>query len=199
MLKNALVLQKNRIELRQAKWVFFLFIASLGVFFLATLVSYCIIRVQAFQPVKRDYVELSLPASFWVSTAFLIVASVCLQRGVWLVHRQRIVEFRRWLLVAMVAASAFVIAQLFGMNHLLQIHFTQLDGSTKVYGLSCTLAFVHALHVIGGMIYLGYVLIQAYRNRYDHERHWAVDNCAGYWHFLDVVWFAMLATFLITR
>jgi len=73
------------------------------------------------------------------------------------------------------------------------------DGSTKVFGMSFVLALLHALHVIGGLVYIGYVLFNAYRDRYDHERFWAIKYCAGYWHFLDLVWLAMLITFAITR
>jgi len=49
------------------------------------------------------------------------------------------------------------------------------------------------------MVFLGYVTRQAFRGKYDHERHWAVDHCASYWHFLDVVWACMLITFVIAR
>jgi cytochrome c oxidase subunit 3 len=69
----------------------------------------------------------------------------------------------------------------------------------KIYGMSFTLSFIHALHVFGGMIFLGFVIKNAYLERYDHERHWTVDNCASYWHFLDVVWACMLITFVISR
>jgi heme/copper-type cytochrome/quinol oxidase subunit 3 len=85
------------------------------------------------------------------------------------------------------------------MYDLLTHHFSQSDGSTKVYGMSFTLSFIHALHVIGGMVFLGFVIFQAYREKYDHERHFAVDHCASYWHFLDVVWACMLITFLISK
>jgi cytochrome c oxidase subunit 3 len=64
--------------------------------------------------------------------------------------------------------------------------------------MSFTLSLIHVLHVAGGIIFLGYIITQAFRNRYDHERHWAVDHCAGYWHFLDVVWIMMLALFMVT-
>jgi cytochrome c oxidase subunit 3 len=47
------------------------------------------------------------------------------------------------------------------------------------------------------MVFLGYVMVNAQRQRYDHERHWAVNHCAGYWHFLDVVWVVMLVTFVV--
>jgi len=199
MLKNSLRLQKNRVELLQAKLLFFFFIVSLGVFFLATLVSYCVVRSQAFHATDREYLALAIPKSFWISTMFLVLSSVLLQVAVWLVRRERVQEFRVWIAAALSCAVLFVIIQSFGMNELLNTHFTQIDGSTKIYGLCFTLAFVHALHVIGGVVFLVYVLLQSYRQKYDHERHWAVDNCAGYWHFLDVVWFAMLLTFLITK
>ncbi len=85
------------------------------------------------------------------------------------------------------------------MSELVIHHFRQDDGSTKVYGMSFTLAFIHALHVFGGILFLGFVIYQAFRDRYDHERHFAVDHCAGYWHFLDAVWLSMLLVFVIAK
>ncbi len=199
MLKNSLLLQQNRRELLQAKLVFYFFIASLAMFFVAMLVSYCAIRTQAFQHIRREYVPLTIPFSFWVSTFLLLLTSLFLQGAVWQVRRERIRDFRIWLIAALIAATLFIAAQAFGMQYLLATHFTQVDGSTKIYGLCFTLSLVHALHIFGGIGYIGFVLVQSYRGKYDHERHWTVDNCAGYWHFLDIVWFAMLATFLITK
>ncbi len=46
---------------------------------------------------------------------------------------------------------------------------------------------------------MGWVIFRALRGSYDHERHWPVDICATYWHFLDVVWVVMLVTFLVIR
>ena len=129
----------------------------------------------------------------------LLLVGVFLQRACWLVHRERQLEFRRWLIWAWVAAVVFILIQGFGLRDLLTHHFTQSDGSTKVYGMSFTLSFLHALHVLGGMVFLGFVIFQALRNKYDHERHWAVDHCAGYWHFLDIVWICMLIMFVVTR
>lgn len=224
MLKQSINLVPARPALYQAKMVFYLFIASLGMFFIATLITYLIIRMQAFNPIPAseahlpapsialqdpsrgsavpssiDYVPLELPMTFWASTAVLLLTGVALQRASWLVHRERQTEFRRCLVIAWVAAVAFVVVQAFGMNDLLAQHFTRTDGSTKIYGMSFTLAFLHALHVIGGLVFLGFVIFQAYRDRYDHERHWAVDHCAGYWHFLDIVWISMLIMFAVTK
>lgn len=224
MLKQSISLVSARPDMHQAKLVFYLFIASLAMFFIATLLTYLIIRNQAFNPIplaEADlpaptialsdpgrgsvdpttiaYIPLKLPMSFWISTSVLLLTGVFLQRASWLVHRERQRDFRRWLVWAWVAAVVFVIIQAFGMNDLFQQHFSRTDGSTKVYGMSFVLAFLHALHVVGGLIFLGFIILQAFRNRYDHERHWAVDHCAGYWHFLDVVWISMLVMFVVTK
>ena len=220
MLKQKLNLVPGRPALYQAKLLYYLFIASLAVFFVATILTYLIIRTQAFRPIVPEgkdeptivladgtvsspnlieYVPLQLPMTFWISTGVLLLTGICLQRACWLVHRERLPEFRGWLVGAWVFAIAFVVVQCYGMNDLLAQHFTQSDGSTKVYGMSFTLAFIHALHVLGGLLFLGYIIFQAFRDRYDHERHWAVDHCAGYWHFLDVVWVCMLVMFAVTK
>ncbi len=211
MLKQSINLVPARPDLYQAKLVFYLFLASLGMFFVASLITYLVVRDQAFNPIAdavpnsiatmgpEIYQPLKLPTTFWISTAVLIVVSVCLQRACWLIHRERQVDFRRLLMMAWFAAVAFVLIQGFGMYDLLTHHFSQSDGSTKVYGMSFTLSFIHALHVIGGMVFLGFVIFQAFREKYDHERHYAVDHCASYWHFLDVVWACMLITFVVTK
>lgn len=47
---------------------------------------------------------------------------------------------------------------------------------------------MHAFHVFTGLIFLVIVLINGLRNKYSVERHWGVEACANYWHFVDVVW-----------
>ena len=211
MLKQSINLVPARRDLYQAKMVFYLFLASLGMFFLASLITYLVVRVQTFRPIPdavpnsiatmgpEVYQSLKIPVTFWISTGVLVLVGIFLQRACWLIHRERQVDFRRLLMLAWFAAFAFMLIQGFGMKELLTQHFSQSDGSAKVFGMSFTLSFIHALHVLGGMGFLGFVIFQAYRNRYDHERHWAVDHCAGYWHFLDVVWACMLITFIVTK
>ena len=46
----------------------------------------------------------------------------------------------------------------------------------------------HAFHVLSGVIFLAVVYSNGRRGRYSAERHWAVEACAVYWHFVDVVW-----------
>lgn len=47
---------------------------------------------------------------------------------------------------------------------------------------------MHAFHVFTGVLFLLVVLRNGLRGKYSAERHWAVEACANYWHFVDVVW-----------
>ena len=119
MLKQSVNLIPARRDLYQASMVFYLFLASLGMFFIASLITYLIIRDQAFNPIKdavpgsylttgpENYVPLKLPLSFWVSTAALIFVSGFLQRACWMVRREKQNSFRIWLVWSMVAATVF--------------------------------------------------------------------------------------------
>lgn len=195
MLKQSISVVSARRNLYQAKLFFWLFLVSLGVFFAASLICYVLVRTQVLSPVSLPYEPLQIPSTFWVSTGLLILVSVFLERAAWLVHRERQLEFRRWLMWAWSAALAFLLVQAIGLQDLLSQHWALADGALQAYGMSFALSLIHLLHVVGGIGFLGYIIVQAMRNRYDHERHWAVDHCAGYWHFLDVVWLAMLGVF----
>ena len=47
---------------------------------------------------------------------------------------------------------------------------------------------MHALHVLTGVLFLLVIYRNGRRGLYSAEKHWAVEACANYWHFVDVVW-----------
>jgi heme/copper-type cytochrome/quinol oxidase subunit 3 len=190
-----MILLQSQRDHYQAKLGFYLLLVSLGVFFLASMVAYLIIAVSA---VKPSDLRLHLPLSFIGSTLVLISISVAMHFAVENVHHEKQRPFRVCLLVALALSFIFCFVQWFGLHQLLDIHRDWARGEAKLYGISFTLALVHALHVVGGLFFLWFVTARSMRNVYDHERHYAVDLCASYWHFLDGVWLVMLGTFLLS-
>ncbi|HLE27700.1 MAG TPA: cytochrome c oxidase subunit 3 [Anaerolineales bacterium] len=47
---------------------------------------------------------------------------------------------------------------------------------------------MHAFHVLTGVLFLSIVYRNGRKGLYSAERHWAVEACTNYWHFVDVVW-----------
>ena len=51
-----------------------------------------------------------------------------------------------------------------------------------------TMTGFHAFHVLTGVIFLFVVYRNGRNGHYTPDEHWAVEACAVYWHFIDVVW-----------
>ncbi|MBX3045769.1 MAG: cytochrome c oxidase subunit 3 [Anaerolineales bacterium] len=65
-------------------------------------------------------------------------------------------------------------------------HFGPADGQQGAVFYAMT--GFHAFHVLTGVIFLFIVWNNGRRGHYSAEKHWAVEACAIYWHFVDVVW-----------
>jgi cytochrome c oxidase subunit 3 len=47
---------------------------------------------------------------------------------------------------------------------------------------------LHALHVVAGLVILGWLARRVYRRRITRERHVALELGGLYWHLVDIVW-----------
>jgi cytochrome c oxidase subunit 3 len=47
---------------------------------------------------------------------------------------------------------------------------------------------MHALHVISGVIFIAIIWNLGRKGSFSPERHWGVEACAIYWHYVDLVW-----------
>jgi cytochrome c oxidase subunit 3 len=47
---------------------------------------------------------------------------------------------------------------------------------------------VHALHILGGIVVLGWLLIRATKNHFNEEYFGPVDYVGLYWHLVDLIW-----------
>ncbi|HZE09827.1 MAG TPA: cytochrome c oxidase subunit 3, partial [Gemmatimonadaceae bacterium] len=60
-----------------------------------------------------------------------------------------------------------------------------------------TVTGFHGAHVLVGLLILGTILIRAFRGHFRSQNHLAVSNAVLYWHFVDVVWLAVLLSLYI--
>lgn len=47
---------------------------------------------------------------------------------------------------------------------------------------------MHAIHVISGIIFIMIVWNLGRKGHFSPTRHWGVESCAIYWHYVDLVW-----------
>lgn len=176
----------------QGAW---LLLTSLSIFFLATILLYAIYVVLRMTSSGPPVAPFYLPLSFVATTIILIAISTCLHLAVTAVRREARIDLLRYLVLSVILAVAFFGVQSFGMAWIVSRFANDKSPNQSLYGMTFVLALLHALHVVGGLVALGIVLVRTWRGKYDHESYFAIRFCALYWHFLDIVWLLMLVAF----
>lgn len=181
-----------------------LFLAALAMLFISSMLGYVAIRTGFFgnNNVKLpDLGSLHLPGMLWVSTAVILLASFTAHCAVRAVRREKQSLLRGYLLATFCLSMAFMLVQAPALWSMLSEHQSLLKTTegTRLYGLIFTFVLVHALHVIGGLVFLLMVLLKSHAGKYDHEHYIGVKHAAMYWHFLDIVWIFMFGIMIGLR
>jgi heme/copper-type cytochrome/quinol oxidase subunit 3 len=172
-----------------------LLLVSLGVFFFSSLLLYAIYVMLRLAPTTEPITPFFLPTSFILTTVVLISISVLLHLAVEAVRLEQQAEFKRYVVLSFVLALVFFATQGKGLSRMTEVMMQPSASMKSLYSFTLFLVLVHALHVVGGVAGMVFLLFGINRQAYDHERYFPVRFCAIYWHFLDVVWIVMLACF----
>lgn len=133
-----------------------------------------------------------------VNTVVLITSSVTVAlaiRSMQLGERKKTIYL---LATTILLAAVFLVIKYFEYSH--KIHLGQLPGKYYSYtgiegtnphiffSVYFTMTGLHALHVIGGMGVLGWMLFRTIRNDFSAEYYTPIENAGLYWHLVDVIW-----------
>jgi heme/copper-type cytochrome/quinol oxidase subunit 3 len=99
----------------------------------------------------------------------------------------------RLLGVTIPGGAAFLTVKSFEWTHEIREGFTLQSGG--FWSFYYTAAGLHALHVIAGMVLMGWVALSAARNEDLHR----VENVGIYWHFVDIVWIFLFPLLYIAK
>ena len=133
-----------------------------------------------------DWVPVRVPQVLWVNTFVLIVSSATLELARRSLRTGAAKEFIRWLSVTLVLGLGFLSGQLIAWRELASrgVYLASNPGSSFFYVLTA----VHGIHLLGGMVALGYVVLRARRIAFGEVRRAPLEVTAIYWHFMDALW-----------
>ncbi len=145
---------------------------------------------------------VAAPSFLWLSTALMLTSSCTLSNARRSFRRLRIDSYARWLLVTFSLGLAFIVSQLLALRQLLGagIYLRYNPHSSLFY----VVTGAHALHLLGGMAALFYLLIRASMAMSDvrlelGRQQTLVRVSTLYWHFLDGLWIVLFALLLIWK
>ena len=132
--------------------------------------------------------KLSIPMAT-VNTLVLISSSVTMIMS-WVSLKMKDFEkYKMYMGLTLLCASIFLVIKYFEYTG--KFHHGIYPSSSTFMGIYFTLTGLHGLHIIGGMIVMGYFWLPAGNKMWqsDPERFTNRIEVAGlYWHFVDLVW-----------
>jgi cytochrome c oxidase subunit 3 len=147
--------------------------------FFAALTSAFIVR----RGHSNDWISTRIPQVLWLNTAVLLASSAVLEFARRALKAGKRETFNRLWIGGSALGVVFLAGQYAAWRELSAqgIYLATNPSSSFFYVLTAA----HAIHLIGGVVALLYVSIQALRLRLGPGKRTAIDVTAMYWHFLD--------------
>jgi cytochrome c oxidase subunit 3 len=146
--------------------------------------------------VGPDWQPMPEPPLIWINTAVLILASVGWEvaRAASRLHGGIAARAaQRAFLASGGLGILFLIGQLLLWNDYVAAGF--FVASNPANSFFYLITAIHGLHILGGLFVWARALV---RVRLSPEARLPIELCAGYWHFLLLIWLAMLALLIST-
>ncbi len=140
--------------------------------------------------------DIKVPPMFYVSTAVILASSVSLQMALRSFKQRNMQQYRLLMGLTLILGVAFVVCQWIGFTGL-WAQGIQWKGSAGGGQFLYIIFGLHAIHVIGGIIALLVMFIQAFVGKVKLYSSVPVEVMATYWHFVDILWIYLLLFFLI--
>jgi cytochrome c oxidase subunit 3 len=144
-----------------------------------------------------DWRAIDLPAILYLSTVVLLISSVSIEKARRSMWRDENAALQRWMAVTAGLGAVFLATQLIAWQQLASrgVFVATNPGSSFFYLLTAA----HGLHLLGGLLTLGYVTIRVWRPSFWPTRAAAVEAAALYWHFMDGLWVYLLVLLMVWR
>lgn len=169
-----------------AKLGIWCFLASEVMLFGALFSTYILLRIGAAEWPHGSRI-LNVPLATF-NTMVLITSSVTMVMAWASLAVKNFSRYRLYMGLTVLLAVVFLVVKGFEYAHKFEHH--HLPSTDTFYAIYFTLTGLHGLHVVGGILVNGYLLLPGSRLWQTHpEQFMGRVECAGlYWHFVDLVW-----------
>jgi cytochrome c oxidase subunit 3 len=133
--------------------------------------------------------DFQMPNSFMISTFIIIGCSITFYMAKKAIQKDNRRLTSTMLLTTLVLGTVFVVFQFLGFRQLVEMgYFFTGSKSNITTTFLYVVAFLHLLHLAGGLISLLIVIYNHFKQKYNSTQTLGIELGAMYWHFLDLLW-----------
>lgn len=162
------------------KFAMWLFIISVTMVFISLSSAYIVKRAEG------NWLLIAFPSLFNWTTGMIILSSITMQLSYIFARNNNLLGLRLSLGVTGLLAIGFVAGQYMSWDQLVNqdVFFVGNPAGSFIY----IFTGLHGLHLIGGIIFLGIVLFNAFKYKVHSKSMAQIEMCTTYWHFLGGLW-----------
>jgi cytochrome c oxidase subunit 3 len=143
---------------------------------------------------QAEWKPVALPYQVWISTIVLLVSSVTFEFARRALNKGNQKAAKNWLLGTTALGGIFVASQLLSWQQLVN-NGVYVEGNPYA-GFFYIMTATHAIHLIGGIGALGYLVLRTWKPTRLAEslfkRQTAGNVVSLYWHTMDGLWLVLL-------
>lgn len=140
-----------------------------------------------------EWKPFNLPFQVWVSTALIIVSSIDYELAKKHLLAGNQPKARKWFFITSLLGAVFIASQILAWFTLVNQGY--YASGNPYAGLFYILTAVHAVHVIGGIISLVFIVLKTQTFTSDEDellkRQWFARVVGWYWHFIGILWLVL--------
>lgn len=175
------------------------FITSEIMFFGGLIGSYVVFRFGNVNWNPPAGVEIPFLLPF-INTLLLVTSSFTLHIAEGHLFKGNQSGFKNWLLFTVLLGTTFLTIQGIEYSHLYHEGMFLGGPQGTLFGASFyVLTGFHGLHVTGGVIYLLFIYLTAFKGKHTVDNHFHVEMGATYWHFVDIVWIFLFTILYVIK
>jgi len=132
------------------------------------------------------------------NTVVLITSSLTMALAIRSMQINKKNETVVYLVLTLVFALVFLVVKYFEYSHKFELGqlpgtfytFQGVEGTNPhiFFGIYFTMTGLHAVHVILGMLVIGWALIKTTKNEFSDQYYTPLEMTGLYWHLVDMIW-----------
>lgn len=140
-----------------------------------------------------------------VNTILLLTSSLTVALSIAALQRKQTRFSVYLLLFTIVAGGAFLVNKYFEwsakIGHGIYPKGPEManlsDGEVIFYGLYYVMTGLHALHVIVGLVFIGFMIVFILKGKQTFDNFQRLENAGLYWHLVDIIWIFLFPLFYL--
>jgi len=183
---------RKPLAMNPKKFAMWLFIVTVAMLFGAFTSAYIVKRADT------GWAEIVLPWHFSLNSCIIVLSSITLVFAARAARKDQLETTRLLVILTTIFGIAFLAGQMLAYRELVALN-EYFTGGNVSHSFIYVITGVHAVHVLGGVIFLLITLVEAFKLNIHSKNMNLLEMCATYWHFLGVLWLYLFMFLSLNR